>query len=271
MNYYEILEVSPQASKEVLRAAYKSLMQRHHPDRHPHDADPAHRAALIAQAYAVLSDADKRAAYDTLLARTQDETPLARPHAAAPRVGRVVAPVSPANWYVWLLGGVILVSSMVVFLLSREKPGPRVVGQLSPASQQPAQKPSTIGTLKFPLLTSSLHVVLPRRASSPDNTEAGPYTLTIPALTVEIGSMESEQFARTLDVQKEMVLLKLTEKLARADYAELRMASEGEKYLKLYIYEALRDITGTMGMDDSGGNQRYGVTAVVLPESFDIR
>ena len=69
MNYYEILEVSPLASREVLRAAYKSLMQRHHPDRRPHDADTAHRAALIAQAYAVLSDGHKRAAYDALLAR----------------------------------------------------------------------------------------------------------------------------------------------------------------------------------------------------------
>ena len=271
MNYYEILEVSPQAGKEVLRAAYKSLMQRHHPDRHPHHADPAQRSALIAQAYAVLSDADKRAAYDTLLARKQDETLQARHPPAAPPAGRVATPVSPANLYAWLLGAVILASCTVVFLLSREKPAPRVAGPLPAASQPPTLKPATADTLKFSLLTSSLHVVLPRRSILPDSTEAGPYTLTIPALTVEIGSIESEQFARTLDLQRETVLVKLAEKLARADYAELRIAGEGEKYLKLFIYEALRDITGTAGLDDRGGSHRYGVAAVALPESFDLR
>ena len=54
MNYYEILEVSRNASKEVVKAAYKSLMQRYHPDKNPGDTAIAERAAMVVQAYEVI-------------------------------------------------------------------------------------------------------------------------------------------------------------------------------------------------------------------------
>lgn len=64
MNHYDTLEVSPRASQEVIRAAYRSLMQRFHPDRNPGDQAAATRAAEIASAYEVLSDVQRRARYD---------------------------------------------------------------------------------------------------------------------------------------------------------------------------------------------------------------
>ena len=54
-----------------------------------------------------------------------------------------------------------------------------------------------------------------------------------------------------------------------AHIAKLFGANAAKTYWK--IYEALRDITGTAGLDDSGGSHRYGVAAVALPESFDLR
>lgn len=66
-NYYDILEVSRSASPEVIRAAYRSLMQRYHPDKNPGDGQAAERAALVVQAYETLSDATRRAAYDATL------------------------------------------------------------------------------------------------------------------------------------------------------------------------------------------------------------
>jgi hypothetical protein len=71
VNHYETLEVSPKASQEVIRAAFKSLMQRHHPDRRPGDEAAAHKAAQVASAYEVLSDPAKRAEYDAGLRRQQ--------------------------------------------------------------------------------------------------------------------------------------------------------------------------------------------------------
>jgi curved DNA-binding protein CbpA len=73
VTHYDALEVSPNASPEVIRAAYRSLMQRFHPDRNPGDEAVAARAAVIAQAYAVLSDADKRAEYNQILQRAAEK------------------------------------------------------------------------------------------------------------------------------------------------------------------------------------------------------
>lgn len=69
MDHYETLEVSRNASPEVIRAAYKSLMQRLHPDKCPEGEAGAGRAAQIAAAYAVLSSPERRAAYDLALRR----------------------------------------------------------------------------------------------------------------------------------------------------------------------------------------------------------
>lgn len=64
VTHYDTLEVSRLASPDVIRAAYRSLMQRFHPDRNPGDPAAANRAAQVAVAYEVLSDAQKRARYD---------------------------------------------------------------------------------------------------------------------------------------------------------------------------------------------------------------
>jgi curved DNA-binding protein CbpA len=64
---YEILQVSPLASRAVIKAAYRSLAQQHHPDKVPDDPDAGDRLAAINRAFAVLYDPAKRAAHDTSL------------------------------------------------------------------------------------------------------------------------------------------------------------------------------------------------------------
>lgn len=61
---YETLEVSPNASSAVIKAAYQCLAQRCHPDKNPGDPDAAERMSLLSHAYAVLSDPLQRAQYD---------------------------------------------------------------------------------------------------------------------------------------------------------------------------------------------------------------
>lgn len=64
LSLYEILEVSPNASAPVIKAAYRCLAQQFHPDRNPGDQVCAERLSLINQAYAVLGDPLQRARYD---------------------------------------------------------------------------------------------------------------------------------------------------------------------------------------------------------------
>lgn len=65
-DYYAILGVLPAAEDIVIRAAYKALAQRYHPDRFSGTREECHRKMVeINAAYAVLSDPIKRAEYDT--------------------------------------------------------------------------------------------------------------------------------------------------------------------------------------------------------------
>lgn len=63
-DYYEILSVSREASDADLKAAFRKLAMQHHPDRNPGDDESEHKFKELNEAYDVLKDGDKRAAYD---------------------------------------------------------------------------------------------------------------------------------------------------------------------------------------------------------------
>ncbi len=63
-DYYDILGVERDASREVLKKAYRQQALKYHPDRNPGDKEAEAQFKEAAEAYEVLSDADKRARYD---------------------------------------------------------------------------------------------------------------------------------------------------------------------------------------------------------------
>ena len=63
-DYYEVLGVAKGASADEIKKAYRKLAVKYHPDKNPGNKEAEEKFKEAAEAYAVLSDADKRAKYD---------------------------------------------------------------------------------------------------------------------------------------------------------------------------------------------------------------
>jgi molecular chaperone DnaJ len=63
-DYYDVLNVARTASQEEIKKAYRQLALKYHPDRNPGNKEAEEKFKEAAEAYEVLSDADKRARYD---------------------------------------------------------------------------------------------------------------------------------------------------------------------------------------------------------------
>ena len=63
-DYYEVLGVDKNASADEIKKAYRKLAVKYHPDKNPGDKEAEERFKEAAEAYSVLSDADKKAKYD---------------------------------------------------------------------------------------------------------------------------------------------------------------------------------------------------------------
>jgi len=63
-DYYEVLGVGKNASKDDIKKAYRKLAMQYHPDRNPDNKEAEEKFKEAAEAYEVLSDDDKRAKYD---------------------------------------------------------------------------------------------------------------------------------------------------------------------------------------------------------------
>ena len=261
MNLYEILEVSPKASAEVIRAAYKSLMQRVHPDKSPTDTAMAERAAQIVQAYERLSDPARRAEYDRELDLGLRASAVNRynPHNSSRMRASSPEEMPERNsrfvWYAGLILAVILFS------------GWSIKTMLNTDSSSESGLVATHSNLKreIPELLRDVTVKL----QDPDNplAESG-IVLFIPAVGVRVGSQDPENAIRHLKNTRERLDQKLREGLASASYPNL-IKADGERYLTNRILDVINEKPG----DEAGSSpaDSYGVVEVLLPESYSVK
>lgn len=102
VDYYAVLEISPDASTAQIRRAYRRRLRRVHPDTRPADDPPSAEPvragaalALLREAFAVLGDPARRAAYDRRTRPTQPRPRPATPTAAPAHESCPVGPPDP--------------------------------------------------------------------------------------------------------------------------------------------------------------------------------
>lgn len=100
-DYYAVLQIPHRASQQEIARAYRALMRRHHPDLANGEAAPA-ELQLVMQAFSVLRDPKRRAAYDREVLRAGAPDPSAsQPQSIPVHVVRHREPplrVTPVRW-----------------------------------------------------------------------------------------------------------------------------------------------------------------------------
>ena len=97
--YYDVLQVERDAPPERVRAAYRKLAQKYHPDKMPGNANAVRAMAAINAAYDVLSDTHRRAEHDLWIRRA--ERPAQRVPARV--LDTMWAYLHPATHWPWYL------------------------------------------------------------------------------------------------------------------------------------------------------------------------
>jgi curved DNA-binding protein CbpA len=122
-DHYAELGVAPDSEDVVIRAAYKALMMKYHPDRNP-GAEAEGRARRINLAYAILGDAAARRAYDIARngARAAPPPPPPRPSPPpGPQPPPATAPKAsgPSTQFLTGVGTVIFFLCMAIYRCSQ--------------------------------------------------------------------------------------------------------------------------------------------------------
>ncbi len=94
VTYYDILQVSENASTEVIHMAYKALAKKYHPDANMDDPSATQRFQRLQRAYETLSDPVRRLEYDKYLAQQKAEQAEQSHSSTAPNLQTKAAPVS---------------------------------------------------------------------------------------------------------------------------------------------------------------------------------
>ncbi len=134
-NLYDLLEISPAASDEVIKAAYRVLSNRYHPDKNIGIESATQAMSVINHAYEVLSDPVQRSAYDALLAANSGKFREIRAPASAVeppleakprRVGKTISFGTERSYktrtFYFCVGAVLLLVTALIYGLAPSGP-----------------------------------------------------------------------------------------------------------------------------------------------------
>ena len=158
--HYDNLKVARHAPQEVVRAAYKALSQKYHPDKNPGDEKAARIMAIVNTAYNILSDPVRRKEHDEWISAEEWEVEWLESSGedgTRPRGDNWETPPPPPRnrrrllreprWWLGMLGGVALgaVCALVVVQQPRLLPSALAINKqpetIAPVTSEPAPDP----------------------------------------------------------------------------------------------------------------------------------
>lgn len=137
--YYDVLQVERDAPPERVRAAYRKLAQKYHPDKMPGNANAVRAMAAINAAYDVLKDAQRRAEHDLWIRRAERVSQPLPPASALPQ--DLWAYLHPAiQWPWYLLFGTLMVAlgTVATAMYLTAMPARAATAPATPSCQQVA-------------------------------------------------------------------------------------------------------------------------------------
>lgn len=84
-NYYQMLGVAKNAAEEEIKAAFRKLAKKYHPDAHPGDEECEQKFREINEAYRILGDAEQRKKYDEELQQAKSAKKTGQEKQSVPR------------------------------------------------------------------------------------------------------------------------------------------------------------------------------------------
>lgn len=308
VTFYEILEVSPNASQAVIRAAYKSLIQRYHPDKNSGNLDMEKKAILIGKAFEVLSDPEARKAYDQYLEQNRSNAvgEFQKPHdVAGDRAAS--APVSQPTLYqpafstgttlsiliVWIVSGVAFLfyiymaipvksSSSQHMLIPDERSQQTmqtktndVAWDTSKKRQEEAEQKEAESRIArtIPKLAVDITVKMPPSKdgfSYCSEFITCTHYINIPTLGVIVYKNDAEKIIQHILKNRALTVEGIKTKLGHHQYTDLTQV-DGEETLKKIILEQINvAIVGYNNFTIFDPSQKKGVEEVLLPDSFSV-
>jgi hypothetical protein len=214
--HYDNLKVARNAPPEVIRAAYRTLSQKFHPDRNPGDPQTARIMTLINASYEVLSDPIKRQEHDIWIAEQEEQLSSDGDSSSAWQSARASAPLASDSFLqklirairrktsTWLRGDWIVLSVLCVFILaiwltwSSERPAGKVPAVTSkpyvadPPPQAPQYARPSMAPNGTPWPTSASYVAGYKRL----------HTNGLSTVTVDNARNDSDVFVKLVFLDK---------------------------------------------------------------------
>jgi hypothetical protein len=307
--HYEVLEVSPNASQSVIRAAYKSLMQLYHPDKNSGNPAMAQQATLIGNAFDVLSDPEKRKTYDLELERLSSNKNTSTAKSSTAEHGAMttqqnnqsntslVFPPEPLDRTAAsssAMGPIFVIVLALIALVFLLKPGhPEESKAAHQAEPQPTEKmkveelaslaaakqekESLVAESKaartIPQFAKVIIVKMPPTKDGFNYCDVGSectHYINIPTIGIIVYEKDSEKIIQHIQKNRDLIVEGIKTELGKHLYTSLTQV-DGEETLKKIIRDQMN--MTIVGFDNLGTpfiSEYTGVEEVLLPDSFSI-